>query len=174
MTESPININTGVTGADPRRAVSGMYATSAKKTVSTGDEQTLDKQAFLSLLVAQMRYQDPTSPMDTSQMMAQSTQLASMEQLTAVADTTRESFALQMRVAASAMLGQEVAYVDADQKVQTGKVTGVDFTAAVPTVRVGDKDVPLDAISAVRSSRPTDGSASTTPTDGSSTSKPTA
>src|SRR5512139_2560768 len=103
MTDSPININTGVTGADPRKAVSGMYATSAKKTISTGDEQTLDKQAFLALLVAQMRYQDPTSPMDTTEMMAQSTQMASMEQLTAVADTTRESFALQMRVAASAM-----------------------------------------------------------------------
>lgn len=174
MTDSPININTGVTGADPRRAASGIYATSAKKTISTGDEQTLDKQAFLALLVAQMRYQDPTSPMDTTEMMAQSTQMASMEQLTAVADTTRESFALQMRVAASAMLGQEVAWTDADNKVQTGTVSGVDFSGAVPTVRVGDKDVPLDAISAVRSPRPTDGSATTTPTDGSSSSSTTA
>lgn len=170
MTDSPININTGVTGADPRKAVSGLYATSAKKTISTGDEQTLDKQAFLSLLVAQLRYQDPSSPMDTSEMMAQSTQMASMEQLTAVADTTRESFALQMRVAASAMLGQAVSWTDADKKVQTGTVSGVDFSDVVPTVKVGDTNVPLDAISSVRSSRPTDGSATTTPTDGSSSS----
>ncbi len=174
MTDSPINVNTGVTGADPRRAASGLYATSAKKSISTGDEQTLDKQAFLALLVAQMRYQDPSSPMDTTEMMAQSTQMASMEQLTVVADTTRESFALQMRVAASALLGQEVSWTDAEKKVQTGVVAAVDFSAEVPTVKVGGKDIPLDAISAVRSSRPTDGSASTTPTDGSSSSSTTA
>lgn len=137
-------------------------------------KKDMDKEVFLALLVAQMRYQDPTSPMDTSEMMAQSTQLASMEQLTAVADTSRESFALQMRVAASAMLGQEVSYLDADGEVQTGTVSGVDFSGAVPMVKVGDADVPLDAISAVRSSRPTDGSATTTPTDGSSSSTTTA
>ena len=51
----------------------------------------------LALLVAQLRNQDPTAPMDTTEMMAQSTQMASMEQLTSLTDTSRESFALQMR-----------------------------------------------------------------------------
>lgn len=137
-------------------------------------KKEMDKEVFLALLVAQMRYQDPTSPMDTTEMMAQSTQMASMEQLTAVADTTRESFALQMRVAASALLGQEVTWTDADKKVQTGTVTGVDFSGAVPMVKVGDASVALDAVSSVRSPRPTDGSATTTPTDGSSSSSTTA
>ena len=137
-------------------------------------KKEMDKEVFLSLLVAQMRYQDPTSPMDTTEMMAQSTQMASMEQLTAVADTTRESFALQMRVAASAMLGQEVSWTDADKVVRTGTVAGVDFSGAVPMVKVGDATVALDAISSVRSPRPTDGSATTTPTDGSSSSSTTA
>lgn len=137
-------------------------------------KKEMDKEVFLSLLVAQMRYQDPTSPMDTTEMMAQSTQMASMEQLTAVADTTRESFALQMRVAASAMLGQEVSWTDADKTVQTGTVSGVDFSGAVPMVKVGDATVALDAISSVRSPRPMDGSATTTPTDGSSSSSTTA
>ncbi len=156
--------------------VSAVTATSlfTTGTSSATPKKEMDKEVFLALLVAQMRYQDPTSPMNTTDMMAQSTQMASMEQLTAVADTTRESFALQMRVAASAMLGQEVSYTDADKKVQTGTVTGVDFSGSVPMVKVGDKDVPLDAISAVRSARPTDGSAPTTPTDGSSTSSTTA
>ena len=156
--------------------VSAVSATSlfTTGTSSAAPKKEMDKEVFLALLVAQMRYQDPTSPMDTTDMMAQSTQMASMEQLTAVADTTRESFALQMRVAASAMLGQAVAYTDADGGAQTGTVSGVDFTGAVPKVTVGDATVALDAISAVRSSRPTDGSASTTPTDGSSSSTTTA
>ena len=156
--------------------VSAVTATSLFTTGTTTatPKKEMDKEVFLSLLVAQMRYQDPTAPMDTTEMMAQSTQMASMEQLTAVADITRESFALQMRVAAGAMLGQEVSWTDADEKVQTGTVSGVDFSGAVPLVKVGDATVPLDAISSVRSPRPTDGSATTTPTDGSSSSSTTA
>ena len=156
--------------------VSAVSATSlfTTGTSTATPKKEMDKEVFLALLVAQMRYQDPTSPMDTTEMMAQSTQMATMEQLTAVADTTRESFALQMRGAASAMLGQDVSWTDADEKVRTGTVTGVDFSGSVPMVKVGDTDVPLDAISAVRSPRLTDGSATTTPTDGSSSSSTTA
>ena len=55
---------------------------------------SLDKEAFLALLVAQLKNQDPSSPMDTSEMMSQTTQLSTMEQLTAMSETSRESFAL--------------------------------------------------------------------------------
>jgi len=106
--------------------------------------------------------------MDTTEMIAQSTQLASMEQLTAVADTTRESFALQMRVAASALVGQQVSFVDADGVTRTGTVDGVDFAGPVPVVTVGEWRVPLDAVAAVRGTTTpgsTDGPA-TDPTDG--------
>ena len=79
-------------------ASTSLYAGS---TPAAAPKQGMDQETFLTLLVAQLRNQDPSSPMDTSEMMAQSTQLASMEQLTAMADTTRESFALQMRIAAT-------------------------------------------------------------------------
>ena len=74
----------------------------------------LDKEAFMNLLVAQLRNQDPSSPMDTSQMMAQTTQLSTMEKLTELADTQRESFALQMRMAAATLVGQQVTWTDDD------------------------------------------------------------
>ncbi len=133
-------------------------------TSAVAPKQQMDSEVFLALLVAQLRNQDPSSPMNTTEMMAQSTQLASMEQLSAVADTTRESFALQMRVAASALLGQQVSFTDADGVARTGTVDGVDFAGAVPVVTVGEWRVPLDAVATVRSTRPTDGP--TTPTDG--------
>jgi flagellar basal-body rod modification protein FlgD len=119
-------------------------------TSTAAPKQAMDKQMFLALLVAQLRNQDPSSPMDTNEMMAQSTQLASMEQLTALADTGRESFALQMRVAASGLVGQEVSFLDTDGVAHTGTVSGVDFTSAVPAIYVGEWTVPLDAVSAVR------------------------
>ena len=165
MTTTPVTVP--VTGAR------SLYTTGA---TSAAPKQEMDKEVFLALLVAQLRNQDPTSPMDTTEMMAQSTQLASMEQLTAVADTTRESFGLQMRVAASALLGREVAWTDAEGVRRTGVVDGVDFSGTVPTVTVGGTAVPLDAVAAVRTtSTPgsTDGPA-TTPTDGSSSPTTTA
>jgi flagellar hook assembly protein FlgD len=113
------------------------------------DRTSLDKQAFLKLLVAQMRYQDPTSPMDTSQLMAQTTQLNTMERLVELSDTQRESFALQMRSSAAALVGREVTWKDSETTTRTGVVTAVSYAGAVPTVRVGDTDVPLDAIGAV-------------------------
>jgi flagellar basal-body rod modification protein FlgD len=124
----------------------GFYAgTGTPAEASSG---TIDKQAFLDLLVTQLRNQDPSSPMDSNDLMAQTTQMASMESLTELSTTSRESFALQMRVAASGMVGQNVSYSDGTETL-TGAVTSVSFAGAVPTVTVGGKEVPLDSISTV-------------------------
>lgn len=118
-------------------------------TPATDAKKELDQEVFLELLVAQLRNQDPTSPMDTTEMMAQSTQLASMEQLTGLADTSRDAFALQMRIAASGLVGQTVSYVDAEGVTRTGVASSVSFEGPVPVVTVGDAKVPLDSVSAV-------------------------
>jgi len=136
---------TPVTGT-PAAPVSSLYTPVAQ----TAPKQQFDKEMFLSLLVAQLRNQDPSSPMDTTEMMSQSSQLASMEQLTELTDTGRESFALQMRMAAAGLVGQEVSFTDAEGVVRTGTVAGVDFSTSVPAVTVGEWTVPLDAVSAVR------------------------
>lgn len=140
----------------PTSSVSTAATTSLHTTATTATpKKEMDKEVFLALLVAQLRNQDPTAPMDTTEMMAQSTQMASMEQLTSLTDTSRESFALQMRIAAGGMVGQQVSWVDEDGATQTGLATGVTFENAVPMVTVGDAKVPLDAVSAIRSSATT-------------------
>ncbi|WP_273652273.1 flagellar hook assembly protein FlgD [Cellulomonas fimi] len=122
----------------------------------------LDKQAFLDLLVAQLRNQDPSAPMDSSQLMTQTTQLSTMESLVALADTQRESFALQMRMSAAQLVGQQITWTDADGAEQSGVVTAVSYAGPVPTVKVGDTDVTLDAVSAVTSATPASGAPATT------------
>ena len=112
----------------------------------------LDKEAFMNLLVAQLRNQDPSSPMDTSQMMAQTTQLTTMEKLVELSDTQRESFALQMRMAAASLVGQQVTWTDDAGTDHTGSVASVSYAGPVPTVKVGDQDIALDAVSSVTAS----------------------
>lgn len=131
----------------------GSTPTSGVQTGSTTPaaerKKTLDSEVFLKLLVTQLTNQDPSSPMNTNEMISQTTQLASMEQLTALTATSTESFALSMRQTAAALIGREAQYVDADGTVKKGIVTSVSYKGAVPLVTIGEVSIPLDAVSGV-------------------------
>lgn len=115
--------------------------------------QSMGSEVFMSLLVAQLRNQDPSSPMDTNEMIAQTTQLAMMESLTGLSSLTEEGFGLQMRIAATAIVGSTVAYRDAEGIERTGTATAVSFRGAVPMVTVDGIELPLDAVDGVRAPR---------------------
>lgn len=133
--------------------ISGTGNTSLYTTQSTTGpaSQTMDANMFMKLLVTQLQNQDPSSPMDTNQMMTQTTQLASMEQLTSLNSTQTQDFALSMRTAAAAMIGQQISYSDKDGNTITGKATSVSFSGATPTVTVGGVPVALDSVTGVTS-----------------------
>ncbi|WHP19029.1 flagellar hook capping FlgD N-terminal domain-containing protein [Cellulomonas sp. ES6] len=123
---------------------------SAAATESTSTpSKTLDKDTFLKLLVAQLSNQDPSSPMDTSDMMAQTTQLSMMESLSEIQASAREQFALQMRMASADLVGKQVTWTDADGTTQTGVVGSVDYSATVPVLQVGETKLPLDAVAGI-------------------------
>ena len=54
----------------------GGVGSSAAKAASAGKDKTLSQADFLSLLTQQMRNQDPTKPMDSSQMLSQLAQIS--------------------------------------------------------------------------------------------------
>lgn len=118
-------------------------------TSATAAKQDLDSESFMNLLVAQLKYQDPSSPMDTNEIMSQTTQLASVEKLNTIATTMSESFALQMRTAAADLVGKEVSYLTTDGDVITGIVDAVRYAGEVPTVVIGDTEIPLDSVAQV-------------------------
>ena len=122
----------------------------ATSTANTS-KQTMNGEMFLQLLVAQLRAQDPSSPMSTNDMMAQTTQLASMEQLTSLTSVNQENFSLQMRMAASGLIGKSVGYADANGDPQVGIASAVSFADSIPMVTIGTTSVRLDAISGVAS-----------------------
>lgn len=111
-------------------------------------KSSMDGDMFLSLLITQLQNQDPSSPLDSNEMIAQSTQLAMMEGITRLRDTSDETFSLQMRTSASALVGQTVAYT-VDGVSVSGTVTGVSFAGPVPILTVGADQIPLDAIESV-------------------------
>ena len=112
-------------------------------------KQTMDGEVFMSLLVSQLRNQDPSSPMDTNEMIAQTTQLAMMEKITAMTTTSEENFSLQMRMASASLIGKQVSYEGPDGATVTGTATAVSYAGAVPQVTVDGKAVSLDVIAGI-------------------------
>ncbi|MBO4374046.1 MAG: flagellar hook capping protein [Lachnospiraceae bacterium] len=86
------------------------------------DGSTLDKQAFLQLLVAQMKYQDPLEPTDNTEYVAQLAQFSSLEAMNNVS----ESMDLQR---ATALVGKTVTVSSTNETTGvTTEVTGtVDY-----------------------------------------------
>ncbi len=112
--------------------------------------QTMGSEVFMSLLVSQLRNQDPSSPMNTNEMIAQTTQLAMMESLVGLSRTTEENFGLQMRIAAAGIVGAEVTYRDEQGEQRTGTAGAVSFRGPVPIITVDGLELPLDAIEGIR------------------------
>jgi flagellar basal-body rod modification protein FlgD len=139
-----------ITGTDPA-STGGIYSTPPTRT----PKQSLDSEAFMQLLVTQLRNQDPSSPMDTNQMISQTTQLAMMEKLTDMDTTAQEGFALQMRQAAAALIGHTVSYLDKNGDTQTGVASSVSYAGSVPIVSIGDQKIALDAVLGIVSSAST-------------------
>jgi flagellar basal-body rod modification protein FlgD len=109
----------------------------------------LDRDAFLKLLVAQLRNQDPSAPVDASQMVAQSAQLTMVDRLNDIADTLTTSAAGDRLAVAASMIGREITF---------GTAGGLS-TATVDSVRVDGDDlvlrtslgeVPIDAVTGIR------------------------
>ena len=121
--------------------------------VTRAPKQAMDGEMFLSLLVTQLRNQDPSSPLDTNGMIEQTASLASMEQLTSLATVTQDSYALQQRIAASSIIGTQVSYQAEDGSTVSGLASSVSFAGTTPTVTVGDKSVELSKLTAI--ARPT-------------------
>jgi flagellar basal-body rod modification protein FlgD len=125
-----------------------------------------DKDMFLQLLVAQMKYQDPTSPADSTQFLTQSAQFTNLEKMENLSNQMGLMLSSQMAFGASSLVGRSVSYTLPDGTSGAGTVSGVDFGADGPVLSVGDVDVPISNILSV-----TDGS--TSPATPASTATPT-
>lgn len=131
-------------------AATGMYTTPPTR----APKQTMDGEMFMHLLVTQLQNQDPSSPMDTNQMISQSTQLAMMESIATMTTTSEENFSLQMRGVAAALVGQQVSYYGQDGALITGTATSVSYAGPVPQVIVDGKEIPLDLIAGINAATP--------------------
>jgi flagellar basal-body rod modification protein FlgD len=112
--------------------VSGV-GTAAATAATVGKEKTLGQADFLSLLVQQMRNQDPTKPMDSSQMvsqLAQISQVSATQALKTSFDGLSASLQGNQLLQASSMVGRSVTVPSPAGQLQA---SGMDGAVNVPT-----------------------------------------
>ena len=133
----------------PVSGTSAVATSTATPSVSRDDQ--MDKDTFLKLLVAQMRYQDPSKPADTTQFMSQTATFTQVEKLEQLTTQNASLLARQRSMSAGSLVGHTVTYTDDNGVPQTGKVTSVvlgdDTTESTATI--DGTSVPMGRITAV-------------------------
>ncbi|WP_305784866.1 flagellar hook assembly protein FlgD [Symbioplanes lichenis] len=150
--------------------VSNTYDNKAAKATSTytngtttnagASKSVADQDTFLKLLVAQLKYQDPSNPADSTQFLAQTAQFTQVEKLGQIA----EMMQAQQLIGASALVGRTVTYQDAEGNSQTGVVTRTKLNGdSEPTLVVGNMDVQLSKVTEVQQAGTAQSAATATP-----------
>jgi flagellar basal-body rod modification protein FlgD len=111
--------------------------TSASSKPLVNPKGMLGKDDFLKLMITQMKYQDPLKPMDNDQMVAQMSQLSSVEQLTNMAASNTAMAQAIGHSSAVGLIGRTVTWTDSSDGVHTGVVEKVNTAKdGTPTLTV--------------------------------------
>lgn len=124
---------------DALSSYNGVANNGASSSASSAASLTYD--SFLKLLIAQMKYQDPTDPMDASEQVAQ---LATFSQVEQTIQTNRN---LENLIAGSALsnasmfIGQTITTADGEE---SGVIESVRvYSDAIVATTVDGKEIPL-------------------------------
>lgn len=141
----------------PTSGITGTSGTSSTPPASSSaakGKDLGDKDTFLKLLVAQLKYQDPSNPADSTQFLAQTAQFTQVERLGDIADLLKS----QRLVGASGLVGHSVTYMDEQGARQTGVISAAKLNGdSEPMLRIGNTDVLLSKVMEVLSTAQTTG-----------------
>ncbi|HBK1973976.1 TPA: flagellar basal body rod modification protein [Campylobacter jejuni] len=149
ISSSDWNLNTTATtsGTTSSGSTSGTTRTdsSSSSGIVSNPNATLDKDAFLKLLLIELQHQDPTDPMDSDKMLTQTSQLSALEmqqntnttmqKMVETMQKLSDSFSTSMSTSALGAIGK-IATVS-DNKI---KLTGADELIALKMYLPEDSD----------------------------------
>ncbi|WEN14627.1 flagellar hook capping FlgD N-terminal domain-containing protein [Rhodanobacter sp. AS-Z3] len=139
----------------------GGPATSATQAVTKEANKTMNQADFLSLLVQQMRNQDPTKPTDSSQMvsqLAQINQVSATQALQTSFDALSKSMQGNQLLQASSMVGRSVVVPSAAGTLQDAGLDGaVNVPADAGDVLVQVTDSAGNVLRTINMGRPQQG-----------------
>ncbi|MGG3279710.1 flagellar hook capping FlgD N-terminal domain-containing protein [Paenibacillus solani] len=132
-------------------STSNMWPNYSKGNVSnkSGNGQELGKDQFLSILITQLRNQDPLQPMQDREFIAQMAQFTSLEQLMNI--NTQLTAMSQSLGAASSLIGKQISWMFTPEDgsgtiMKSGIVDSIIVREGIHYAQVGGSEVALDEI----------------------------
>lgn len=116
-----------------------MQAAEAQKNGPTKD---LGQDAFMQLMLEQLKNQDPMNPMDNQQFLQQQAQFTQLNEI----QKMNSNMSLNNQIMqASSLIGKEVTITDPNDNTKQikGTVSSANFGGASPTISVDGKDYPI-------------------------------
>lgn len=133
-------------------AISSVMASTTSAVATTSSKNKTDQDDFMTLLLAQLKNQDPLEPMDSTAMMSQLAQLNSLNALLAIQSSLDELNKSQSMSYASSLLGKTITAipdVNDSSSAITGVVTSMLTDNGKTTVQVDGNDIDISSIVAV-------------------------
>ena len=131
--------------------IPGISASDPLSSGSTVSSNELGKDAFMKLLVNQLKNQDPLDPNKAQDSVAQLAQFSSLEQMQELNDNIvglavlqQSNALLSQLTSSSALIGKQVEYVDpSDQSHKWGSVDSVRIEDGIAKLQIGGASIPL-------------------------------
>lgn len=141
----------GSTTSTTTPATGGIDSTMPTTGSTTGDStgNLLDPSTFLKLLVAQLQYQDPTSPVDTSAFLNQTATLSQVQTMSTMNDSLNSILSAQQSQAATSMIGKTISWTNQDGTSGSGVATAAQLSSTGATLTVGTNTVPFSSVTSV-------------------------
>lgn len=122
--------------AEPIGASGSDYYLPDKKQAAKEQKGLTDPDAFLKILVAQMKYQNPMEPQDSATFITQLSQMASMEQMYNVSRSMDKMATKYEMARYFQLIGRQVSLIR-DNELITGCVGGLSFKNGKPYFYLG-------------------------------------
>jgi len=106
----------------------GVTAKSSSTTIS--DNSNLDQDAFLTLLVAELQYQDPLEPLKNQEYISQLTGFSSLDELRSISSALEDqeaAAATNLNAQSIGLIGREVTVLDESVEHKVGGETTIQF-----------------------------------------------
>lgn len=145
---------TPTTGASGSAQASGSASGAAGTSSGNSALSASGEDTFLKLLVAQMKNQDPSSPMDTTSFVTELAQFNTVEQMLNLSQTMQSELSAQQATEGTVLLGRTVTYAvpSIDGSGSTpgqGLVQGVSLGSGGVQLQVNGQTIPLGQVTGV-------------------------
>jgi flagellar basal-body rod modification protein FlgD len=150
-------LDENIRNIEPQSLLKSQSVTKAEEpvvpTATSADSSEMDRHAFLRLLVEQLRNQDPMSPVDSPEMIAQLAQFSSLEQMENLNENFQQ-FSGNMDqlnfISASGLIGKHIIGVDLDGFPVSGVVEQIQLDGSIVHLNVDGHIVSMAGVLGVQ------------------------